>query len=77
MQPPPEVVPPEIWAEVVRRLGDLVIAKAETVMDPGLPPRLVLVPQDDVLCQVREVLQEFDSGEDREAWELDGDWWKR
>ncbi len=75
MSPPVDLIPEEIWADVVRKLGDLVIAECKTVKAPCGAVAVGFVLISSAVRQVRALLIEhgatFSEGDQEEG---DGPW---
>ncbi len=68
---PEGAVPPGVWADVVKRVGGLILARTETETVDG-QIKLHLVTHDEAIGVVKKILLEHDC----EPWGNVSDWWK-
>lgn len=72
LDPPESVVPREIWRQLVKRVGGLIVARPGASRLESGSIKVEVDIDDQALEVVKRILLELDS----DAWERDPDWWK-
>jgi hypothetical protein len=72
---PEHVVPSDVWADVVRRVGGLILCRPSVTRSPLGALVIDCEVCEDAVEVVIRILEEHD--EDSEPWSRHADWWKQ